>query len=292
MRGPKVDLSFLQDKYEIAIERGRITVDPETQATSRKDILAGGDMASGPSTVVKAIRSGRNAAQAINREYGLGCCGKRENRFLHVDVEGVKKDTAVKEKELSVKERALDKEDSQTLPWAEIEKEARRCMNCGCYAVDPSDLAPALMAMDAAIITNKRSIPAEAFFCSTLKTADALGDDEFVLRIEVPLAKGAVAHYDKFRLRDAIDFAMVSLASMFSVEKGVIKGVRLVMGGVAPMPVRAREAEGYLIGKTVTEDNAKKAAEIALKDATPFEKNKYKVNEIKELISASVLRLK
>ena len=84
---------------------------------------------------------------------------------------------------------------------------------------------------------------------------------------------------------------MVSLASVYGVEGGVIKNARLVMGGVAPIPMRAREAEGFLVGKTADEAAARKSAEIATAQAVPFEKNKYKVNEIGEFIKASVLRL-
>ena len=289
--GQKVDLSFLDEKYEIVTNRGRLKVDPDTQATSRRGIFAGGDMASGPSTVVSAIHSGRVAAEAINRSYGIGCCGKQELHFLHVDTQGILNDKAVKEKELSVAERALDKEDSATLPWEEIDKEARRCLNCGCYSVAPSDTAPVLIALDAVVVTNKRRLKAEELFCTKLSAADVLAKDEIVLSVEIPEHNGAVMHYDKFRLRDSIDFAMVSLASVYGVEGGVIKNARLVMGGVAPIPMRAREAEGFLVGKTADEAAARKSAEIATAQAVPFEKNKYKVNEIGEFIKASVLRL-
>jgi len=289
--GQQVDLSFLQDQYDIAVSHGRIAVDSETQATSRGRIFAAGDMASGPSTVVAAIRGGRNAAEHINRGYGFNVSGEKEFAFLHVDPEGTANTEAVKEKELSVSERSLDKEDSSTLPWEEIEKESRRCLNCGCYAVDPSDMAPALIAMDAVIYTNKRSFAAEEFFCSTLKTCEMLDKDEIVTSIEVPEQRDAEAHYDKFRLRDAVDFAMVSLASVYRTENGIIKSARLVMGGAAPIPIRAREAEDCLNGKAVSVENARKAAQAALKDAVPFEKNRYKVNEIEEFITASVMRL-
>ena len=68
-------------------------------------------------------------------------------------------------------------------------------------------------------------------------------------------------HYDKFRLRDSVDFAIVSLSSLFSIENGKLTGAKLVMGGVAPVPVRAAKVEGYLIGQEVTEEVAEKAAE-------------------------------
>ena len=64
--GQKVDLSFLGDKYGLALERGLIQVDKDTQATSKSGIYAGGDATTGPATVIQGVRSGRNAAEAIN----------------------------------------------------------------------------------------------------------------------------------------------------------------------------------------------------------------------------------
>ena len=65
--GQKVDLSFLGDKYGLALERGLIQVDKDTQATSKSGIYAGGDATTGPATVIQGVRSGRNAAEASNR---------------------------------------------------------------------------------------------------------------------------------------------------------------------------------------------------------------------------------
>ena len=69
--GQKVDLSFLGDKYGLALERGLIQVDKDTQATSKSGIYAGGDATTGPATVIQGVRSGRNAAEAINRGYAV-----------------------------------------------------------------------------------------------------------------------------------------------------------------------------------------------------------------------------
>ena len=67
--GQKVDLSFLGEKSGLAMERGLIQVDQETQATNKSHIYAGGDATTGPATVIQAVRSGRNAAEAINKGY-------------------------------------------------------------------------------------------------------------------------------------------------------------------------------------------------------------------------------
>ena len=110
-------------------------------------------------------------------------------------------------------------------------------------------------------------------------------------RQSIPLSKGRTAHYDKFRLRDSVDFAMVSLASAYELEGGKISSASLVLGGVAPVPLRREAAESYLTGKAPSEETAEEAARIALEGAVPFEKNVYKVQVAQSLIKQSVLRL-
>ena len=61
-------------------------------------------------------------------------------------------------------------------------------------------VAPTLIALDATIVTNMRSIKAEDFFCSQLNSTDVLQRGELVVNIEIPEIKGATMHYDKFRL--------------------------------------------------------------------------------------------
>ena len=89
---------------------------------------------------------------------------------------------------------------------------------------------------------------------------------------------------------DAIDFAIVSLASRFVVEDGVVKEASLVAGGVAPVPYALPETEQFLIGKKITKEVAKEAGEIAMKDATPMRENAYKVFMEKDTVYEAVCR--
>ena len=91
--GQKVDLSFLGDKYGLALERGLIQVDKDTQATSKSGIYAGGDATTGPATVIQGVRSGRNAAEAINRGYAVMPERRREDKFIHFDTEASRRST-------------------------------------------------------------------------------------------------------------------------------------------------------------------------------------------------------
>lgn len=296
--GQKVDLSFLSEKYQIELNRrGLIDVAEETQMTSRQGVFAGGDATTGPATVIKGIATGHNAARGMNRFLGVsdqeGCSGMEhdDSRFLTFSPEGIKVRENARLEELPAEERSIEKEDSFSLPEELALKEAGRCLNCGCYAVNPSDIAPALVALNARIVTTERNLTAEEFCCTRLKVSEILKEGELVRSVEIPLIQGAVMNYDKFRLRDSVDFAIVSLATMYAVEDGKITGARVVFGGVAPVPVRNQKVEGYLIGKKVTEEVAEEAARLAVKDAIPFEKNRYKVEELKTMVKHSILRL-
>ena len=287
--GQKVDLSFIEEKYALAQNRGLIKVEEGTQKTSREGIFAAGDAASGPATVVKAIRGGRNAAEQINRELG---CGEPERYvaegFLTFDPAGAKKAEATHDHELSVSERALDKEDSTTITAEEALAEAGRCMNCGCYSVNASDISPVLVALDAQIVTTKKVIDAGNFFTEKLDVKDTLEKGELVTAIRFAVPKGYTMKYDKFRVRKTIDFAIVSLAYLYKLEKGVIKDIKIVLGGVAPVPLRREEAEVVLIGQKPSAELAEKAAEAALKGSFAMKDNNYKKQEVKAVIKKMV----
>lgn len=296
--GQQVDLSFLDEKYQLQLNsRGLIDVEEETQMTSRKGVFAAGDATTGPSTVIQCIANGHKAARGINNYLGVTephtCVGKQiKLPFLTYDEKGIKEPAALKLSEIPKEKRNLDLEDEIAPIMEEAAKEATRCMNCGCYAVHPSDMAPALIALDAQIVTNERELPAADFCCTDTRPAKVLHPGEVVTGIRVPDHKGCVMHYDKFRVRESIDFAIVSLASVFAAEGGKIQRAKLILGGAAPIPVRLNEVEAYLVDKEITEAVAKEAGEIAVKHAMPMSHNKYKMNEIQAMVEAAVLRLK
>ena len=156
-------------------------------------------------------------------------------------------------------------------------------MNCACYAVNASDITPVLIMLGADIVTTERTVPAAELFTTNIQVQQYLSLGELVKAFEIPKAKGE-AHYDKRRVRDAIDFAIVSLASDLEVEDGVCKSAKLVLGGVAPVPYPVPDADAYLAGKKLTKETAKEAAAIALRDAVPMAENEYKVFIAKDVI--------
>ena len=287
--GQKVDLSFLGDKYGLALERGLIQVDKDTQATSKSGIYAGGDATTGPATVIQGVRSGRNAAEAINRGYAVMPERRREDKFIHFDTAGVKEEHAVKDKELSAAERALDKEDSFTLTGEEAAREAGRCMNWGCYSVNASDISPVLILLDARIVTTKKTVRAADFFTTRLKAADMLDTDELVTAVRFRVPEGYTTAYDKFRVREAVDFAIVSLAYAYRMKDGLIEDARIVLGGVAPVPMERKKVEAFLAGRKPDEALAEAAAELAVEGTAAMANNSYKIQEVRALIKKMIL---
>ena len=209
--------------------------------------------------------------------------------WLHFDPKAVEEEAAHKLAEVSPEERTLTGEDTASFDRETAQAEAGRCMNCGCYAVSPSDISPVLVMAGAKIITTERTLTAQELLTRELTVQDILEPGELVKEIRVPKLKGEM-HYDKKRVRNAIDFAIVSLASCLEVGDHVIRDARIVFGGVAPIPYRMPEVEEFLRGKRVTEEMAEEAAALAVRDAVPMGKNEYKLFMIKELLVNAVLR--
>ncbi len=165
------------------------------------------------------------------------------------------------------------------------------------YIVHPSDLAPALVALDAKIKiagpAGEKTIPLEKFFVTPQVNArreNILGPADIVTEIQAPLPKaGSKGYYYKVRERQAWDHAIVSVATVVQTSGGTVRDARVVLGGVAPIPWRAPKAEDFLRGKAIDEGAAQKAAEIALDGARPMKDNVYKIDLAKNLVRRALV---
>jgi xanthine dehydrogenase YagS FAD-binding subunit len=160
-----------------------------------------------------------------------------------------------------------------------------------CFAVCPSDTAVALTALDAELEIkgpqNVRNVPINEFF-TTL--GNILEPDELLTRIEIPCpAAGARQVFLKFTLRKPVDFAIASVAAVVTMQDGICKDARIVLGAVAPTPVRAIASEKFLKGKVVSKKVIADAAKTAVKDAKPMRMNAYKVEITKTLVKRALL---
>ena len=186
--------------------------------------------------------------------------------------------------------KRIDGEDVPGLSEAEIETEAKRCVSCGCLAVGPSDLAIALVALDASVVTTQRTLAAKDFFAASATSSTVLQPDELIKEVQIPKPpKGARQSYRKFTLRKPLDFAVVSVASIISSKDGICSDARITLGAVAPAPLRVRAAEAALQGKLLNEESAGEAAKIALRGALPLSMNAYKAEIARVLIKRSIL---
>ncbi|NLA75066.1 MAG: molybdopterin dehydrogenase, partial [Deltaproteobacteria bacterium] len=155
----------------------------------------------------------------------------------------------------------------------------------GCIAVNPSDTAPALIALDAKVVTDKREINAEDFFDVRQPGNTVLEQGEIITEIQVPAPlKGAKSAFIKFALRKSIDFPIVNCAVMVGG-----KDPRICLNAVAPKPYRAIKAEEALDGKKINEVSASAAGEAAVADARPLTAAKFKVQIAKTLVKRAIL---
>lgn len=290
--GQAADLSYVESNLQI--DRGMIAVKENLSATTLKGVFAGGDVTGKSATVVHGMVSGKNAATAIDSYLsGKGIApspaatGKVQ---LNINAEALETSLPGITPELSISQRKLNSEDKQTISSEAFANEAKRCANCGCVAVNASDLATALIALDAEVKTTTRTIKAEDLFAATMNSTTVLAKDELIEEFRIPTPNPASRQsYHKFRIRNSIDFPIISVAFRATIESGRMHDVRMVLGAVSPVPLRVRAVEELLEGQVPDALIAAKAAELATRNVQPLARNKAKVEILKALINRAIL---
>ena len=163
-----------------------------------------------------------------------------------------------------------------------------------CIATHPSDLAVALVALDAVVHTRgtsgERTIAIDDFFLlpgDTPQHEHPLEHGELIVAVEVPATPVARRSlYMKIRDRESYEFALVSVAAALGIEDGTVTEARLALGGVATKPWRARSAEQKLLGSPAEEATFAEAARSELSAAVPRAFNRFKV----ELAQRAIVR--
>ncbi|MBB5953637.1 xanthine dehydrogenase YagS FAD-binding subunit [Saccharothrix tamanrassetensis] len=154
-----------------------------------------------------------------------------------------------------------------------------------CVATHPSDMAVAMAALDAEVLVRG---PAGHRVVPVVDLHRLPGDEpqrdtvlspaDLITAVDLPpLPPGSRSLYRKVRDRASFAFALVSVAAVLRVEQGVVRDVRIALGGVAHKPWRARRAEDVLRGSPVGDDVFRRAAEAELADAKPLGDNAFKV---------------
>jgi xanthine dehydrogenase YagS FAD-binding subunit len=161
-----------------------------------------------------------------------------------------------------------------------------------CIATHPSDMAVAMMALDATILTNgpkgSRSIPITKFYLlpgSTPERENVLAPGEIITHVTLPaLAQNARSHYLKRRDRQSYEFALASAAVIVDLDGRKIRKAQVAMGGVGTVPWRSPEAEHELSGADASERAFRRAAEAALHSARGHKDNSFKIELAKRTL--------
>ncbi len=168
-----------------------------------------------------------------------------------------------------------------------------------CVATHPSDMCVALAALDAVVHLDgpvgRRSIPLTDLHRLPGDRPDIeteLAPGELITAVELPpLAFAARSTYRKVRDRASYAFALVSVGAAIDVQDGMVRDVRLALGGVAHKPWRAWKAEAALRGGPATEASFRHAAETELADAAPLSHNAFKIDLAVRTVTAVLSEL-
>ena len=165
-----------------------------------------------------------------------------------------------------------------------------------CVAVNPSDTAPALVALDAAMVIRgpkgERVVPAEQYWIGPgldITRMNVLQPNELLVAIRIPATMaGAQFYFEKVRDRQVWDFPLVNVAAAIKPNGATIGDARLVVNAVAATPKRLRNVEAFVVGKPRNEETAKAAGELAVQGAQTLRHNGYKVPLMRNLVKRAI----
>lgn len=174
---------------------------------------------------------------------------------------------------------------NQTEPWREalgycLKKDGYVCWvapgSSRCWAVSSSDTAPVMIALGASVRlvgpTGERIIPARALYHNDGMAYLTKTADEILTSIHLPGASGLKMVYKKLRRRGSFDFPILGVAvALRQAEDGTITEANIVLGAVASYPLKASEAEEFLISRRLTDEVIEEAARLAFKPAKPLD---------------------
>lgn len=165
-----------------------------------------------------------------------------------------------------------------------------------CIAVSPSDVAPAVVALEGSIVIagekGERVVPAEEFFIGPavdITRMTILEAGEIVTAVRFPAKwAGAKFYFEKVTDRATWDFALVNVASAMIMEGRTIREARIVCGAVECVPRRLKAVEEAVKGQTQNDDTALIAGRIASQGATAVQYNGYKIPLMENLVRRAV----
>jgi xanthine dehydrogenase YagS FAD-binding subunit len=165
-----------------------------------------------------------------------------------------------------------------------------------CVAVNPSDSAPALIALDAKFVLRtpkgERVIDAEDYFIGPdidITRLHILKPGDLLTTIRIPTTwAGARFYFEKVRDRNVWDFPLMNVASAMRVSGDSIEAIRLAVNGAAARPLRMRAVEDAVRGKSATAATGEMAGRLAVQGAVPLQFNAYKIPLMRNLVKRAI----
>jgi xanthine dehydrogenase YagS FAD-binding subunit len=165
-----------------------------------------------------------------------------------------------------------------------------------CVAVNPSDTAPALIALDAKFVISTRKgehvVAAEDYFIGPdidITRLNILQAGDVLTAIRIPSAwAGANFYFEKVRDRNVWDFPLLNVASAMVVSGGTIERIRISVNGAAARPLRLTAVENAVRGKPADAATGVIAGKLAVEGATPLQFNAYKIPLMRNLVKRAI----
>jgi xanthine dehydrogenase YagS FAD-binding subunit len=165
-----------------------------------------------------------------------------------------------------------------------------------CVAVNPSDTAPALIALDAAFVirtsTGERLVSAEEYFVGpdiNITRLNILRYGDLLTGIRIPaMWAGAQFYFKKIRDRQVWDFPLLNVASALTLSGDRIERIRIAVNAVAARPLRLTAVERAVIGKPRNEVTGEMAGRLAVEGAVPLQFNSYKIPLMRNLVKRAI----
>ena len=165
-----------------------------------------------------------------------------------------------------------------------------------CVAVNPSDSAPALIALDAKFVIlnskGERAVDAGDYFIGPgvdITRLNILQPGDLLTAIRIPATwSGAKFYFEKVRDRNAWDFPLLNVACAMKLSGDTIQSIRIAVNAAAPTPLRLKAVEAAVVGKPANAETAKTAGELAVQGAIPLQFNAYKIPLMRNLVKRAI----
>jgi xanthine dehydrogenase YagS FAD-binding subunit len=165
-----------------------------------------------------------------------------------------------------------------------------------CVAVNPSDSAPALIALAAKFVIGtqkgERVVDAEDYFIGPdidIMRMQVLEPGDLLTAIRIPSAwAGAQFYFEKVRDRNVWDFALLNVASAMVISGGTIERIRIAVNGAAARPLRLKAVEDAVRGKSPSVETGEMAGKLAVQGAVPLQFNAYKIPMMRNLVKRAI----